>query len=501
MIVLSLYLPRLPTDLARRRSRVDPSCPILLSRVDHQRELVAACCAHAERSGVRCDSDMTVSQAKVLLRGPVHLEPLDPALIAKTLRWLAARAIRFTPKISVDAPDGLWLDVTGCTHLFGGTETMAKTILSHFGQMGFDGRCAAAPVAGAAWALARFGRDPHRSIALAEIPAAISPLPVAALRLTVEQQLALHQVGIDSIGQLLQVPRAELARRYGGDVPRRLDQALGRDSEVMTPIRTRPPLAVGRMFAGPTNRTESIGLCVRQLLQALCDRLARRESGCRELLVTLLRSDMPPVELLARASNPTRDHKHWYSLLLPKLEQAHLGFGVEGVIINARSIRILRHEQSSRWIDTSRTTDTVELARLTDTLMSRLGPDHVLRMRPRASHMPERVCAFETAEAPDTGAVSNIPAPLLDRPSLLLPQPVPVEVVFLFPDGPIGTIRRDGESHAVIRCIGPERICGEWWQREHTTRDYYRLHLDDGSWLWAFRCVESGRWFLHGEWA
>jgi protein ImuB len=494
-----LYLPTLATDLTRRRSRVDRSRPILLSRLDHQRELVAACCRHAERSGVR--AGMTVSQAKALLRGSVHKEPWDGVLLAKALRWLAESALRFTPKVALDAPDGLWLDATGCTHLYGGTLKMAEKVVGYFRRVGFEGRVAAAPFLGAAWALARFGGDRCCCVTADQVAAALSPLPVAALRLSVEQQQALGDIGIESIGQLLDVPRAELARRYGGDVPRRVDQALGRDLETITPIRTRPPLAVGRMFAGPTDRPESIALCVRQLLKALCLRLERREAGCRELLLVLMRSDLSPVEILVRASNPVRDAMHWYTLLMPHLERVHLGYGVEGVTITARGLRTLRHEQASRWIDLTQTTNTGELARLTDTLMARLGPDHVLRMRPRASFIPERSCAFETVEAPGTGAVSNLPSPRVDRPSLLLPRPVPVEVVFLFPDGPIGYIRRDGESRRVVRCRGPERIGGEWWLREPGTRDYYQVHTDDGTWLWVFRACETGRWFVHGEWA
>ena len=122
-------------------------------------------------------------------------------------------------------------------------------------------------------------------------------------------------------------------------------------------------------------------------------------------------------------------------------------------------------------------------------------------MRPRASFIPERSCMLETADAPETATTTTLPAPALDRPSLLLPEPWPIDVVFLFPDGPIGSVRRDGEARRVILCRGPERIGAEWWRREHTTRDYYQLHLDDGSWLWVFRAIESGRWFLHGEWA
>ncbi|MBL0928368.1 MAG: hypothetical protein IBJ11_12085 [Phycisphaerales bacterium] len=67
--------------------------------------------------------------------------------------------------------------------------------------------------------------------------------------------------------------------------------------------------------------------------------------------------------------------------------------------------------------------------------------------------------------------------------------------------GPAAGVRRGGRLRRVLGCFGPERLCGEWWRGDQDTRDYYRLHTDDGAWLWVFRSAESGRWFRHGEWA
>lgn len=466
--------------------------------------MVAACCGLSERQGVR--PGMTISQAKALLRGSVHEEAWDAALLAKALRWLALKAVRFTPKVATDAAtasgDGLWLDITGCTHLFGGRWAMIARIVAYFHRLGFEARAAAAPTMGAAWALARYGPEACCDADARTLDAALHPLPIAALRLSDEQIHGLHELGIVTIDQMLRIPRAELARRYGAEVCRRLDQAFGREAEMFTPIRTRPPLALGRTFAGPTDQAEPIALSVRQLLDALRTRLERREEGCRELLLVLMRSDLAPVQITVRASRPTRDDRHWYALLRPHLERAHLGYGVEGVTITAKSVRTLKHEQAARWIETQAQDNAEELARLADTLIARLGAEQVVRLRPRASFIPERAWTRERVDAVGVQTSTLDTAPPVDRPSLLLPNPIPVDVVFLFPDGPIGRITSSDVSRNVIRCRGPERISAEWWTPgERSTRDYYQLHTDDGAWLWVYRLVESGRWFLHGEWA
>lgn len=472
---------------------------MVLACEEHQRQVVAACCAIGARRGVRVG--MTVSQARVLLSGPVHLAAFDPALVHKALRWLAAKAIAFTPSVALDAPDGLWLDLTGCTHLFGGRRRTTAAVVRRFRALGFEARAATAPCFGAAWALARFGPGPGDALVTDDPRAALGPLPIAALRLPAAAEQALHEVGVTTVEQVLRIPRAELARRHGPEVTRRLDQALGREPEVFTPIRVRPVLTLGQSFAGPTDRTEAIDLCVRGLLGSLQSGLERRESGCRAVVLTLLRADLPPASMPVRATRHTRDAKHWYTLLRPHLERAHLGFGVEGVTLTARDVRALAHAQSSRWIDTPPTDDAAELDRLADTLAARLGSDRVVRLRPRASFIPERSWSAHAATDPAPPGPADAPAPV-DRPSRLLARPVPLDVVYLFPEGPIGRVTRagGGASREVIRCRGPERISGEWWRREFGARDYYQLQTEDGAWLWVFRAGGSGRWFLHGEW-
>lgn len=497
MIALSLYLPEFPTDLARKRAKLDPKVPVLLSRDEHQREIVAACCTRAHKHGVHVG--MTVSQAKALLPSILHHEEWDGSLLKRAIRKLAHHALRFTPLVMPD-DDGLWLDCAGCPHLFGGMRKMAARVGQYFTGMGFASRIGVAPNMGAAWALARHAAEPLTIVEQAELPAKLARLPIEALRLGSDEVEGLHAVGVTTIAEIVNIPRHSLAERFGANVVRRLDHAFGREPESLEPVRSRPPLHVGRAFAGPTDRPESIALAVEHLLAAIAAKLGKREAGCRELLVILRRSDLPPVELIARASMPTRDAKHWYTLLRSQLERAHLGFGVEGVEIMARGVTVLTHQQATRWIDNRSTSDSHGIARLADTLKARLGDHRVHRMKPRASHTPERSWVAAASETFDIEAAA-VHAPQLDRPTLLLPHPVPIDAVFLFPEGPIGSLTVSGEVRRIVRCRGPERLCGEWWRRDKASRDYYQLQTENGAWLWVFRSVESGRWFLHGEWA
>jgi protein ImuB len=148
------------------------------------------------------------------------------------------------------------------------------------------------------------------------------------------------------------------------------------------------------------------------------------------------------------------------------------------------------------------------VSRLVDTLGSRLGPARVLRAHARASHVPERAFALEAAHRARPSTPPEPGPPPADRPTLLLSRPEPASVTFLHPEGPVARLRRGcGEDVGVLCCFGPERIGGEWWRSDVDGgsagggRDYYRLHTDDGAWLWVYRDLRSGRWFVHGEWA
>src|SRR5205085_1213604 len=140
---------------------------------------------------------------------------------------------RYTPLVALDPPDGILCDVSGCAHLMGGEARLRDDILARLQHWGFSARAALAGTIGAAWAAARF--------ADAEITASgrerelIKLLPLAALRLGEETVTALARVGLKRVGDILDLPRAPLAARFGTELLRQLDRALGHEHEPLTP--------------------------------------------------------------------------------------------------------------------------------------------------------------------------------------------------------------------------------------------------------------------------
>ncbi len=505
---MSLALPWWMAERAVRHARPDTARPhaVVVVRAERGQWIVCGSCEAAHRAGVH--AGLTLAHARALLAGREvliadHDEHADAAALLALARWASRR---WSPLVEVDAPDGLLADITGCAHLFAGERGLMEDIAHRVRGLGLTPRAAIASTAGAAWAVARFGED-RSIIAQGREREALADLPTAALRIDADAIHALAEVGIERIGHLFAVPRASLPARYGPDLLLRLDQALGIATEMVgrTPqgLRVRASLEL----PGGTTQVESIEAALRLLLDDVASTLERHESGLRILAAAFERlgerSDEPE-RIILRVSRPTRDARHLWSLLRPKLERLNMGFGVERVTLDALGLCRLSHEQRAlgdRPADPQRhpsvwgTED--DSARVLDTLASRLGRASVLSARLVESHRPER--AFRLVPFDERPQRGDAPAsPAGPRPSRLIDPPSPAETIALTPDGPVMRVRWRGSEHRILRTIGPERIGPEWWHRREAPRDYFRVQDDRGRWLWMFH--EGSAWFVHGEW-
>ncbi len=112
--------------------------------------------------------------------------------------------------------------------------------------------------------------------------------------------------------------------------------------------------------------------------------------------------------------------------------------------------------------------------------------------------------ADPTADAPPPSLVrrrtSSLPATSVrgSRPLHLRSPPLLVSVVAVAPDGPPVRLLWEQRTYPIARYWGPERIETGWWRGQSVRRDYYRVETQSGHWLWLFRCLRQGHWYLHG---
>ena len=241
--VVSLWLPTWPTDRVRRNlgAAAPPAeAPLVLIGREGRRRVVPPRDAAAGRAGLRVGVAATKAQA--LVPGLI-VQDADPIADGEALDRLALWALqRYAPIVAADPPDGLVIDTTGADHLHGGEEAMVKAMVERLAASGFAAR-AGLHSWGAAHAIARYLARPVFVAPKGDSARAILNLPIAALRLAGEMAESLRTLGFDRIGELVDKPRAPLARAGSPASGRRLDQAMGRISEPIDP--GRPPRSYG----------------------------------------------------------------------------------------------------------------------------------------------------------------------------------------------------------------------------------------------------------------
>ncbi|MDT8315425.1 DNA polymerase Y family protein [Roseomonas mucosa] len=497
--VISLWLPTWPTDrLARRRPGALPvEAPVVTRARDGRRLVVAAANRAALALGLR--PGMPLAGAQAMVPG-LEVAEADPAGDAAALADLAAWCLRYSPLTAPDPPDGIWIDATGCAHLHGGEAALLDDLLRRLGRAGVAARAAIADTPGAAWAVARHAAAPATVVAPGAAADALAFLPVAALRLPPGTLAGLRRMGLDLVGQLVAMPRAPLARRFGAEVVRRLDGALGRAPEPITPVV--PPEVPQHLlaFPEPLLTAEALGFAIGCLTDAVCAGLERAGLGARRVELILERVDDAVAAVRLGLARPTRDPRHLARLLAARLEEVDPGLGVSAARLVATLAEPLAPVQATAFGERPE----ADLAPLIDRLAIRFGAARVFRVLPFASVVPERsLRRTPPLEEAPAGWPEGLP-----RPVRLLTPPQPVEALSALPDHPPAAFTWRGRRHRVRRADGPERVAGEWWRRDgerRAVRDYWAVEDEEGRRFWLFRRGDGEEaatgdlaWFLHG---
>ncbi len=547
---VSVWLPHWPIERLARMSpaAVPAEGPLALVQAVQGRLTLSAVNAAARREGLA--PGWTLADARAAVPRLATL-PAEPQADVTALRRLALWMSRYGARVSIerpasggarkgkaaellsaiDAPDGISIEITGVAHLYGSETGLLADLVRRIAGFGLTVRPGLADTPGAAWAIARAvtsRRLADRILAPGETAAGLAPLPIAALRLAPETATLLKRLGLKSIGDLVHLPRPSLERRFkskeaAAAVLTRLDQALGLAKEparaLVPPIR----FAVRRSFAEPLVASEGVLASLSDLAHELGEALSAARQGARRLVLALYRSDGSLARIAAGLSRPSREPDHVRRLLADRLASIDLGYGVDLMTLAAPATEALEAEQDGIAGLAAHKSDGPAL--LVDRLSSRLGPDRVLKLAARASHLPEaaevRVSALAESPAP---AIAP-PVRLGARPPFLLPHPEPVAVVAEIPDGPPASLEWRRRRCRIVKAQGPERIAPEWWQpllalereqeeaiaskRHPRTRDYYTIEDEVGRRYWVFREGLYGReeseappaWYLHGLFA
>jgi protein ImuB len=538
-------LRRLSTDRITHRSPAPPDGPLAAVAPVKGAQRLTAVDDEASRLGLV--PGMALADARAMYPALTVVDA-DPRADADLLAAVADWCDRYTPLVGLDPPDGLVLDITGCAHLFGGEVALLRDMVRRLDKGGYGARVAIADTVGCAWAFAHHATS--SIVPLGGMREAILPLPPAALRLETGVAEALAQAGLKRIADLIDLPRAALAARFGVWLVRRLDQALGREDEPITPRLPPPTYVVEQPFAEPIALERDVLGTLHRLAGRIGRVLEQHGDGARVLQAALFRTDGKVYRVRLGTSAPLRDAEAVMRLFADRLaaigDACDPGFGFDLVRLSA----LVAERQAETQSSLAGPDGAAELAHLIDRLGARFGLDRVTVPVARDTHIPEYAAAAVPAHAvsspsprsrgegrsegllpearsmrqgpltrsplaidlsPQAGrgeaeeAEQDSRAPV--RPIRLFERPEAIEAIAEVPDGPPVRFRWRRVLHEIAATEGPERIAMEWWRDADghaLTRDYFRAETRAGMRVWLYREglygreTGSPRWFVHG---
>ena len=485
---------------------------------DHNAILLYAIDEAAVRSGLSIGLPLANARA---ICPELTVYDADEAADRKTLEDIADWCDRFTPLVALDLPHGLFLDITGCAHLFGGEAALLRQLTAAMSRQGFAVSAAIASTSVCARTLARC--VPATIVTDGGEADAVAPLPVAALGTDDAITGGLRRAGLKTIGDVASRARHEIAARFGARFTTLLAQALGEADAPISPRKLPPDYIVEKRFAEPIATENVIAMTLSHLAGTLIKAMDKQGKGARRLEASFFRTDGAVRTIAVDTGRPVTQREMIDRLFRERLDALNdpldPGFGFDMVRLSASRTEIVVQQQ--RDLDAN-VHDNDEVSALIDRIAARIGSRRVVVHLPQDTHIPERAAlAVPAQQALASAAAAAWPERTESEPPLrplrLFERPEPIKVPFaMVPDGPPHQFTWRRVTHVVARVEGPERIAMEWWKQdgETLTRDYFRIEDEEGRRFWIFRDGlygtelrdEKGQpvpadWYVHGLFA
>ena len=543
--IIAIWFPYMGAERILRKTQHNLREPIVVVTNKSQSEIITSLCSVAQSKGIFAGQSLRDASAicpNLFIK--IQNSHAENQFLKGICRWSS----KFSPWIAIEGDTGLIMDITGCSHLFGGENKMIKHILLAYDEIGLTSKIGCADTVGAAWALSRYSekvvknyrngdtieqearatrsRSAKRSFQSikdnlrltknskyfvapsGKIRQSISNLPVAALRLEIQTEHTLVRLGLRQIGDVINQPRASLNRRFGCNLLKRVDQALGSLLEPISPLQPELNFGVRISFPDPIGLKPDIIAGLDRILDRLCSNLKKKTLGTQKVRLQAFRTDntIKNIEVgLAQASN---NFEHIRGLIIIKLENLDVGFGIDILRLEALKVEVLtQHKHIGHSLvskrNKSRAKRNISPEDLISRLGARIGLENITRLHPAKSNIPEKT--YTTLSAAWSEPAKDWPKPKSYRPvQLWAPE------IISAPDkpNPLLEFRWRGKIWYITRSYGPERISPEWWLDEPKwrsgVRDYWFVECNTGDRLWIYYAhggLTSSGWFCQGKFA
>ncbi|MBB3046616.1 protein ImuB [Litorivivens lipolytica] len=412
----------------------------------------------------------------------------DPERMQQRLSQLAFWGYRFTPEVSLAAPDCLLLNIRGSLKLFAGFHPLYRRLRSGFRKRRIAARYGLGHTPLAATLLSHHVHeltdllDNNGQLNESAVIALLDQLPSQFLPIEPKQQERLLTLGLNTLKDVRNLPSTALSRRFGKQFGQLLARLYGEQADPRPYFQPPDTFFSERQFNGELTRSEELRFPLAGLLDELGHFLQLKQWVCRELRWHFCYCDGQHDELQLPVSHAHFDRRQLLTLVLLKLEHYSLRGPVDSLALHCARFETVQ-QRSHELFPQASLFDHERHARylaLLDKLKARLGNSALWQPVLSSRHLPEQsTTRSSTAKPADT----IFP----QRPLWLLPHPLRLQEQQQQPywQGPLTLLQ------------GPERLDNLWWQQRQV-RDYYIARTNHNALCWVYRDCLQQRWYLHG---
>ncbi len=514
MLWLALHFPALSLEAFEKTLTADAqAAPVALLQDGVVSVSNAAAHAHGVQAGVKRATALAILPD--LLIGQA-----DAARDAAALTGLAYGCLAFTPSVTLADDHCVLMEVAASLSYFKGLDALLEKLNAALAPHGHTLQLCSAPTAHGAWILARTRHGLHASEQSA-LKTQLMRLPAWLIGPAKAHWDTLQNIGITTFGDLLQLPRSGVTRRFGAPLLDELDRALGIKPDPRIWLAAPASFTQRLELFARADSTDQLLFAARRLLTALTAWLSARHAMTRGFELKLLhegrrfsqaatapakRKDALPMQgnvsiISIALAEPSRDLEHLSLLLRERLAKTQLAAPTLEIELNCTGI-VTAAPPNDELFPTAKS-EQEGLTRLIERLQMRLGTAQVHRLLPVQDHRPEaayvavpaggKTPAAQPEQQLDATQMYWLNSTTIKRPVWLLREPQSLE-------------QRHGKpllnGNALELVAGPERIDTGWWTGALAERDYFIARDGDDALLWVFRSrsVESrNKWFLQGR--
>ncbi|HFH3056945.1 TPA: DNA polymerase Y family protein, partial [Pseudomonas aeruginosa] len=333
MLWACILLPQLAMDSALRQ-RNNPDAPLALLGGPAQRRQLQAVNPAARALGLRPGQSLIAAQA---LSRDFATAEYDLAAVERWQAFLAAWAYGFSSQVSLHYPRALLLEVQSSLALFGPWPRFEARLRKELTALGFRHRLCLAPNPVAARVLA----NSHDGLAIEDETALqrqLSALPLDRLGLSRELAVALGRMGLRYLRQVLELPRAALARRFPAELLLHIDRLCGRSPLALEHYRPPDTFDLRIELNFDVESHQALLFPLRRLSADLAAFLAGRDSGVQRFTLHLEHHGRADSQVTVGLLSAEREAAMLFELTRGRLEQLQLPAPVHAVRLEAREL-------------------------------------------------------------------------------------------------------------------------------------------------------------------